>query len=387
MSSDRPKPPSKLCSGRYEVEKKLGAGCFGEVWRGRIAETKEEVAVKFEDVQGHALQLEHESDVLKLLAKPTRPQGVADCLYFGREGRYHCMVMELLGKSLEERMQGCGNKFNARTVSLVGEQVLHRIEYLHSKGIVHRDIKPENFMFGIGPKIHHLYLIDFGLTRRYFNHGHVQMRTKLSLVGTARYASINAHRGVEQSRRDDVEAIGHLLIYFLRGSLPWSGLVANTNEEKCRKVREKKEQVPISDLCKGYPQAFARYLQVARGLEFQERPKYEELRSMFRDVRHMEARKLGMAIEDHSYQWFDGKSVRAQYGELVPLVRCTNVQQPDEMPRKSCFSLWDESSALGSITQLLMQCQSLYAEVKDRQDTQLITVTPCLTHSPTQQPS
>mmetsp|Transcript_133161 Transcript_133161/g.231416 ORF Transcript_133161/g.231416 Transcript_133161/m.231416 type:complete len:351 (-) Transcript_133161:120-1172(-) len=332
MSSDRPKPPSKLCSGRYEVEKKLGAGCFGEVWRGRIAETKEEVAVKFEDVQGHALQLEHESDVLKLLAKPTRPQGVADCLYFGREGRYHCMVMELLGKSLEERMQGCGNKFNARTVSLVGEQVLHRIEYLHSKGIVHRDIKPENFMFGIGPKIHHLYLIDFGLSKKYFDVKHVQIRTKLSLTGTARYASINAHRGIEQSRRDDLEAIGHMLIYFLRGALPWSGLEAKTQEEKYRKIREKKEEVALKDLCHGYPEAFSEYLQITRNLEFKERPAYVDLRKMFHDVRDKEASRTGTAIEDHSYQWFDGKDMKQYAGEsgLVPLKPPENVLQPDD---------------------------------------------------------
>lgn len=337
-SSDRPKPPSKLANGKYEVERKLGAGCFGEVWRGTNAETKETVAVKFEDVQGHALQLEHEADVLKQLARPKLEQGVADCLYFGREGRYHCLVMELLGRSLEDNMGKCGGKFNARTTALVGEQVMYRIEYLHSKGIVHRDIKPENFMFGIGTKVHHLYLIDFGLSKRYFDVKHVQIRTKLSLTGTARYASINAHRGIEQSRRDDLEAIGHMLIYFLRGSLPWSGLDAKTQEEKYRKIREKKEEVEISFLCEGHPEEFATYLTTNRNLEFKERPDYKVYRKMFRDVREREVAKFGKPIEDHNYMWFDDVDMATKYGQLVALDRNENTLQPDDAaPGKKGF--------------------------------------------------
>merc|ERR1712039_68456 len=121
-------------------------------------------------------------------------------------------------------------------------------EDLHSKGIVHRDIKPENFMFGTKAKEAHLYLIDFGLSKRYYDKKHAVLKQKLSLTGTARYASIHAHKGLEQSRRDDLEAIGHMLIYFLRGSLPWSGLDAKTQEEKYRKIREKKEETPLPEL-------------------------------------------------------------------------------------------------------------------------------------------
>merc|ERR1719422_1102358 len=101
----------KIGGGKYETERKLGAGSFGEVWKGHNTSTNETVAVKFEDFQAHALQLEHEHEILSLLAKPTQQQGFAEVFYFGREGRYHCIVMELLGKSLEDRMQGCGNQF------------------------------------------------------------------------------------------------------------------------------------------------------------------------------------------------------------------------------------------------------------------------------------
>mmetsp|Transcript_102213 Transcript_102213/g.284710 ORF Transcript_102213/g.284710 Transcript_102213/m.284710 type:complete len:344 (-) Transcript_102213:160-1191(-) len=323
------KPPTKIGGGKYELEKKLGAGCFGEVYRGRDCATGEQVAIKFEDVSGHALQLEHEVEILKLLAKPTAVQGFATCLYSGMEGRKHCMVMDLLGKSLEERLSSCNGSFNIASTVLVAEQVLRRIEYLHSKCIIHRDIKPENFMFGVKDKVHHLYLIDFGLSKKYYDAKHCQMRMKLSLTGTARYASINAHKGYEQSRRDDLEAIGHMLIYFLRGSLPWSGLEAKTQEEKYRKIREKKESTRLEDLCAGFPDAFMHYLRTTRDLEFKERPNYNHLRKLFRDVRDAEGE-----LQDHDFQWLEGcKDTQG----LVPLMTGLPVRQPDDqVPSSSC---------------------------------------------------
>merc|ERR1719436_1098732 len=161
--------------------------------------------------------------------------------------------MELLGQSLEDCVEACGGTLTVPTTTLIAEQAIHRIEYLHSKCIVHRDIKPDNFMWGSGHKAHHLYLIDFGLSVKYWDKKHVNMCTCNSLTGTARYASVNAHRGVTHSRRDDLEAIGHMLIYFLRGSLPWSGLEAKSKQEKYRKIKEKKESTELSDLCAGFP--------------------------------------------------------------------------------------------------------------------------------------
>lgn len=316
------KPPSTINNGTYEIDKKLGAGCFGEVWLGYDASTKKTVAVKFEDVNARGQQLEHEVMVLEMLSTPERPQGIVQCFYHGQEGRYNCMVMELLGRSLEDRMKSCQGRFNVQSTVLVAEQLLNRLEYLHSKGIVHRDIKPENFMFGVRDKIHHLYVIDFGLSKRYFMTTHTQPKTKLSLTGTARYASINAHKGFEQSRRDDLEAIGHMLFYHLRGSLPWSGLAARTQEEKYRKICEKKEETSLDDLCDGFPDAFKIYLARARALEFKERPDYQGLRKLFRDVR-----KSFGDIEDHHFQWFEGKDL----GPLTPLIpNDSALLQPDD---------------------------------------------------------
>jgi len=329
-SSSKPSPPSKIADGRFELYRRLGAGCFGEVFRAINVETQEDVAVKFEDIKSCAPQLEHEFNILSVLKQgmAVLPQGVVECFHFGLEGPFRALVMDLLGKSLEDRMQGCRGTFSVKTVALVAEQCLRRIEYLHSRGIVHRDIKPENFMFGVKEKVHHVYLIDFGLSKVFFDKKHSAMRTRLSLTGTARYASLNAHRGVEQSRRDDLEAIGHMLMYFLRGSLPWSGLDARTKQEKYTKIYEKKLSTPLDELCHGYPEGFQIYLQYSRNLEFTQRPDYDMLWRLFRQVRDKEG-----ALKDHEYQWFEKKDPP---GALVPVNHGVIYRQPDDQPpRKS----------------------------------------------------
>jgi len=323
----QPQRAQRIAGGRFEIEKKLGAGCFGEVWRGHDASTKEPVAVKFEDVRSHPQQLEHEAAILEQITKSELPQGFVRCFHFGNEGRYNFMVLELLGRSLEDHLHACKDrKFSAPTAVLVAEQLLCRIEYLHSKGIVHRDIKPENFMFGVGPKAHHLYMIDFGLAKKYFvSDRHIRYRTDRCFTGTARYASINAHKGVEQSRRDDLEAIGHMLVYFLRGSLPWSGLSGKT-EEKYRKICITKQKMPLDELCLGFPNAFKLYLGQVRKLGFRERPDYASLRQLFVDQRHKYKR-----LPDHGFEWLEGKQLTA----LVPLAPQGSLQQPDDAPRAS----------------------------------------------------
>lgn len=223
-------------------------------------------------------------------------------------------------------MRACKGRFQPRSAVLVALQAITRIEYLHSKGFVHRDIKPENFLFGAREKQCHLYIIDYGLSKRYFTHKHADLKTGLNLTGTARYASINAHQGFEQSRRDDLEAIGHMLLYFLRGHLPWSGLDAKNKAEKYRLICKTKVETKLEELCQGFPDAFKRFLEYARNLHYLDKPDYNALRSMFDELRESPSLHEGAPLEDSSFEWNDGKEL----GELIPLQRPMAIQQPDE---------------------------------------------------------
>ena len=150
--------------------------------------------------------------------------GIPSVHWFGVEGDYNCMVMDLLGPSLEDLFSFCKRKFSLKTVLMLGDQMVQRLEYMHNNHFIHRDMKPDNFLVGVGKKQQLLYMIDYGLAKRYREPktgDHIPYRDNKSLTGTARYASVNTHLGIEQSRRDDLESIAYILIYFLKGSLPW----------------------------------------------------------------------------------------------------------------------------------------------------------------------
>ena len=213
--------------------------------------------------------------------------GLPNVYWFGREGDFNVLVMDMLGASLEDLFVLCGRKFSKKTVLMIVDQMLNRIEFVHSKNFIHRDIKPENFTVGYGKKASVIYVIDFGLAKKYRDsrtHQHIPYSERKSLTGTARYASINAQLGLEQSRRDDLESLGFVFMYFLRGSLPWQGLRANTKLSKYDKICEKKMTTPIDVLCKGAPVEFANFLSYCRSLRFDDKPDYAFVRRMFREL-------------------------------------------------------------------------------------------------------
>ena len=164
---------------------------------------------------------------------------------------------------------------------------MQRTEYIHSKNFIHRDIKPDNFLVGIGKKQHIIYAIDFGLAKRFRDPktgDHIPYKDGKSLTGTARYASVNTHLGIEQSRRDDLESLGFVFMYFNRGSLPWQGLRAKTKKEKYEAIKDKKVSTSIEALCKGYSEEFTTYLDYCHKLNFDEKPDYGLLRKLFKDL-------------------------------------------------------------------------------------------------------
>lgn len=117
-------------------------------------------------------------------------------------------------------------------------------------------MKPDNFLVGKGNKAAIIYVIDFGLAKRYRDpktNIHISYRNNKSLTGTARYASINTHMGIEQSRRDDLEGTCYVVLYFLKGALPWQGLTARNKNDKYKKIMETKMSTSAETLCKGLP--------------------------------------------------------------------------------------------------------------------------------------
>ncbi|KAJ0967570.1 hypothetical protein J5N97_024487 [Dioscorea zingiberensis] len=273
-----------VIGGKFRLGKKLGSGSFGELFLGVNIQTGEEVAVKLESVKAKHPQLLYESKLYMLLQGGT---GVPHLKWFGVEGEYNVMVIDLLGPSLEDLFNYCNRKFTLKTVLMLADQLINRVEYMHSRGFLHRDIKPDNFLMGLGRKANQVYIIDYGLGKKYRDlqtQKHIPYRENKNLTGTARYASVNTHLGVEQSRRDDLESLGYVLMYFLRGSLPWQGLKANTKKQKYDKISEKKMLTPVEVLCKSYPSEFISYFHYCRSLRFDDKPDYSYLKRLFRDL-------------------------------------------------------------------------------------------------------
>ncbi|KAM3326184.1 casein kinase 1-like protein 7 [Capsicum chacoense] len=273
-----------VVGGKFKLGRKIGSGSFGELYLGVNLQNGEEVAIKLESVKTKHPQLHYESKIYMLLSGGT---GIPNLKWFGVESEYNVMVIDLLGPSLEDLFNYCNRKLSLKTVLMLADQLINRVEYMHSRGFLHRDIKPDNFLMGLGRKANQVYAIDFGLAKKYRDlqtHKHIPYRENKNLTGTARYASVNTHLGVEQSRRDDLESLGYVLMYFLRGSLPWQGLKAGTKKQKYDKISEKKMLTPIEVLCKSYPSEFISYFHYCRSLRFEDKPDYSYLKRLFRDL-------------------------------------------------------------------------------------------------------
>lgn len=271
---------------KYRLGRKIGSGSFGDIYLGTSILTGEEVAIKLECIKTKHPQLHIESKFYKMMQGGV---GIPQIKWCGSEGDYNVMVMELLGPSLEDLFNFCSRRFSLKTVLLLADQMISRIDYIHSRNFIHRDIKPDNFLMGLGKRGNLVYIIDFGLAKKYRDartHQHILYRENKNLTGTARYASINTHLGIEQSRRDDLESLGYVLMYFNLGTLPWQGLKAANKRQKYERISEKKLSTPIEELCRGFPAEFPTYLTYCRQLHFDQRPDYCYLRKLFRTLFH-----------------------------------------------------------------------------------------------------
>ena len=267
---------------KYKIKNKLAEGAFGDVYIGSSIESNEPVAIKVEQKNIAKPLLETEAYFLYAL----RGLGIPEVLSFGRRKGYNILVEPLLGKSLFDIFNERRKRMALGDICLIAKQILDRIQWVHSKGFVHRDIKPDNFLIGRkDPNV--IYLIDFGLSKKFKSDKtgkHLKFGFTGKLTGTVRFASANALRGGEQSRRDDMESIAYMIIFFMRGKLPWQGVQGTKKMERYLKIYKMKKNVTPEDLCKSLPPQMVSFMKYVKQLEFEQEPDYNYLRGLFHSI-------------------------------------------------------------------------------------------------------
>ena len=272
---------------KYKLGRRIGEGSFGKVYLAKDSETNQEVAIKLEHVSTKKKRtLYFEYKCLKILQSDRIPK----VMYYGHEGEYRTLVMELLGPSLEDLFQFCQKRFSLKTACLLAEQMLTSIEHIHENNLIHRDIKPTNLVMGLGAKSHILNIIDFGLAKQFRNprtSKHISFTSDhhKDVIGTPLYASINSHLGMELSRRDDLESIVYALIYFVKGELPWSeSNPPISKKSRLQEVKDIKLSTSIEELCHTLPSEFRTFMTYCQSLKFEDRPNYIFLHQLIKDL-------------------------------------------------------------------------------------------------------
>jgi casein kinase I family protein HRR25 len=274
----------------YLITKYINQGSFGVVFEAKDTKTDSLVALKIpiqtETKNGEKWLLE-EVKVYNSLNKKSQGNqvGIANMKVIKNKDK-KIIVMDLLGESLESLLR-IHKKLRLKSIILLSIQLIDTMKYIHSCGWIHRDIKADNFVIGYDNP-NKIYCIDFGLAKKYTKRGsdneHIKFNKNYKFCGTARYASLAAHAGHEQSRKDDLEAIGYLLIYLFRGSLPWQNIKHKDKKEKYRLIEEKKKNITDEDLCDKLPKEFLVYMKYVKNLDFDEKPHYTALRRMFQKL-------------------------------------------------------------------------------------------------------
>ena len=291
-----------ICYNDYQI----GSGSFGEVLYGIKKNRSLEVAVKIINADTSTETINKEIKFSKQLQKDSGfPIIYHTCEY----DKKNIIVESLLGPSLDKLFKFCGKIFPLKTVCLIGKEMVKRLENMHEKGILHRDLKPNNLTWGnynssynnlsnynslnndnynYKLDINTIYLIDFGLSCSYWENGlttkHYKLRNGLNFVGTLRYASLNSHKGIRQGRRDDLESMIYILIYFLKGKLPWQDIKVKQKEERHKLIFQIKSKVSIESLCQDLPSEFADLLKYVKSLKFDEKPIYCKFYAYFHNL-------------------------------------------------------------------------------------------------------
>ncbi|CAD8155735.1 unnamed protein product [Paramecium pentaurelia] len=311
-----------MINDQYLIKKKISQGSFGVVYVGQDVQTNQYVAIKIEkNDQGSSLEKE-----AKILQHLNGTLNIPRLYYFGEYKKQTLMVISFLGKDLTYYIRQY-KKFSLKCVLLIAEQMLSILENIHLKSVLHRDIKPENILTG-RDNDSNLYLVDFGISKFYRDKKgrHINFCENKSFLGTSRYASLGAHKGQELSRKDDLESLGYVLIYLLKGSLPWQVLKLQ-DEQKIKAVGDMKNTIPLNELCNGLPNEFERMIDYSRKLDFRATPDYKFLRSMFQKLAHQQN------IQDQlRYDWdYTPSSLQVPSSEIAILKRSRRTTDQEQL--------------------------------------------------------
>ncbi|CAK65618.1 unnamed protein product (macronuclear) [Paramecium tetraurelia] len=310
-----------MINDKFLIKKKISQGSFGVVYVGQDVQTNQYVAIKIEkNDQGSSLEKE-----AKILQHLNGTLNIPRLFYFGEHKKQMLMVISFLGKDLTYYIRQY-KKFSLKCVLLIAEQMLSILENIHLKSVLHRDIKPENILAG-RDNDSNLYLVDFGISKFYRDKRgrHINFSENKPFLGTSRYASLGAHKGQEQSRRDDLESLGYVLVYLLKGSLPWQVLKLQ-DEQKIKAVGDMKDTMTLHELCNGLPNEFERMIDYARKLDFKAAPDYKFLKKMFQHLAHSQN------IQDQlRYDWdFTPSSLQVPSSEIAVLKRSKRTVEQDQ---------------------------------------------------------
>ena len=248
-----------IINNKYKIIEKLGAGCFGEIYKGENIRTHEYVAIKVEAIENNLKLLKNESVVYQYLVGT---MGVPNVKWFGKDDVNYYMVLNLLGDSLQTLLIN-KKSFSLKLVLQIGLQIFFILKSIHEKGLAHRDIKPDNFLLGNNNNKKQIYIIDFGFCKTITN-----MKKTTGLIGSLTYASLNAHNYTELSYHDDLESLGYMLIYFYQGFLDWQ------KTEDIKLIIQMKQQVVDNEKI---PVVLLNFLRSVRQLTFKEIPDYNSL--------------------------------------------------------------------------------------------------------------
>ena len=281
MEKKTNKKKPNLLFKKYFILNKIDEGSFGSIYLAKNKDTDEKVAIKVENRKQYKPLLENEAYILYYL----RGRGIPQIITFGKTREYFILVQTLLGPSLSTLIDHYNIDLTIKDICMLSIQMIERLEYIHSKDYIHRDIKPHNFLMGLKDE-NMVYIIDFGLSKKYRSKkgNHIKFSITNNITGTPRYCSINALRGAEQSRRDDIESLFYVIIYFFKGSLPWQNLKIKSRTERFNKINQMKKKIDYKDLCKNLPEEIYNLGIYIKNLKFEEEPNYNYMQKLFYSI-------------------------------------------------------------------------------------------------------